>query len=207
MRCASPHCCAAVPICGAVECARERRSADGLRCAADLEHAARAVDRGVRDQLDVGAVELAGMVDDHVDGVGPRDQDVPAADAHVGASEERTAERGGLDDRFGERAPARLLEDQYEVDHREPEPAVRFGREHADDAHLRELVPQTGNPTGLVRPRGAYVCGRALLVEELAYRVAERDLVLGERESHRQRLGSPSTRSAITLRWISFVPA
>ena len=44
-------------------------------------------------------------------------------------------------------------------------------------------------------------------VEQVAHRVAERELVVGEREAHRHFLGSPSTRSAMTLRWISLVPA
>jgi hypothetical protein len=33
-----------------------------------------------------------------------------------------------------------------------------------------------------------------------AHCVAERHLIIGEGEAHRQRLGSPRTRSAITLR-------
>ena len=102
---------------------------------------------------------------------------------------------------------ARLLEDEHEVDHREPEPAARLRREHSDHAHVGELLPEAGIRPVCVRPRGADVRGRALLLEELAHRVAERDLIVGEREAHRQRLGSPSTRSAITLRWISLVPA
>ena len=57
---------------------------------------------------------------------------------------------------------------EHEVDHREAEPAARFRREHADDAHLGELLPQAGDAAGLVRPRGAHVRGRALLVEEVA---------------------------------------
>ncbi|GIU89706.1 MAG: hypothetical protein KatS3mg010_0805 [Acidimicrobiia bacterium] len=47
--------------------------------------------------------------------------------------------------------------------------------------------------------------GRALLREQLAQPVAQLELVGGEGEPHRR--GSPSTRSATTLRWISFVPA
>ena len=58
---------------------------------------------------------------------------------------------------------------------------------------------------GLVGPRRAHVRGRALLREQIAQRVAQGELLLGEREPHAR--GRPSTRSAITLRWISLVPA
>jgi hypothetical protein len=43
--------------------------------------------------------------------------------------------------------------------------------------------------------------------EQLALRDATRDLLVREREVHAYFLGRPSTRSAITLRWISLVPA
>ena len=45
----------------------------------------------------------------------------------------------------------------------------------------------------------------ALDDDEVAFRDAVRDLVVGEGEPHRR--GSPSTRSAAMFRWISFVPA
>jgi len=98
-----------------------------------------------------------------------------------------------------------LFEDQDEIDHRQPEPAFRLGREHADDAHRFELVPESWDPTCRIRPRLTYVRGGALLGQEVTHGVAVRELIVGEGEPHRR--GKPSTRSAITLRWISFVPA
>jgi hypothetical protein len=47
----------------------------------------------------------------------------------------------------------------------------------------------------------------ALAREEVPHGVAEQPLVFGEVESHGYFLGSPRMRSAITFRWISFVPA
>ena len=61
-----------------------------------------------------------------------------------------------------------------------------------------------------VRVGRAQVGGGALLREDSADRVAELDLVLVEGEAHGVRpqfRGSPSMRSATTLRWISLVPA
>src|SRR5665213_1081520 len=85
------------------------------------------------------------------------------------------------------------------------EAAVRLGGEHADHAHPGELFPQSRDPTAGIRPGGAHVRGRAFLLEQLPHCVAERELIVGEAESHVQRRGNPSTRSAITLRWISLV--
>ena len=123
------------------------------------------------------------------------------------ALQQRHSERRGLDDRLRHRATAGLLEDEHEIDHREAEPAARLRREHSDDAHVGELLPEAGDTAGRVRPGGANVRGRAFLLQQLTHRVAKRDVIVGEREAHGQRRGIPSTRSAITLRWISFVPA
>ena len=191
----------------AVEGGREHVVGDGCGRAPNLEHAARAVDRRIRDQLDRAGVETAGCGDDDVGRVGPGYELPPGRDCEIGSVEQGHAEGRGLDDRLGCRATAGLLEDQHEIDHREPEPPARLGREHADHAHLRELVPEPGNAPSRVRPSLADVRGRALLFQELTHRVAKRELVVGESEPHGQRLGIPSTRSAITLRWISFVPA
>jgi hypothetical protein len=121
--------------------------------------------------------------------------------------EQRGAERRRFDDRLGRRASSRLLEDEHDIHHVHAHTAARLGQQHADDAHLGELVPEPRDATGLVRPRFAHVRGGAPALQQLAHRVAERELVVGEGEAHDYFLGRPRTRSAITLRWISFVPA
>ena len=66
--------------------------------------------------------------------------------------------------------------------------------------------PQRSVRAGIVDVR-AHERRRALLVEQLARRVAQQFLVVGEREVHRVRLGGgPSTRWAMMLRWISDDP-
>ena len=93
---------------------------------------------------------------------------------------------------------AGLLEEQAAGPARGPAPSAVYSRE----------VP----PQRLVRARivdvRAHERGRALAFEQLARRVAQQLLVVGEREVHRapQRLGRPSTRWAMMLRWISELP-
>src|SRR5204863_7137247 len=94
--------------------------------------------------------------------------------------------RPRLDDGLGHARPTRLLEDEHAVE------LVELEQTHADAP-----LPQAGYATGFVLPRGAPGMRWTLLLEQVARRVAEGQLVVGEGEPHR---GSPSTRSATTLR-------
>src|SRR5439155_6757551 len=145
--------------------------------------------------------------DDDVRRVGPRHELESSSDHPAGIAEQRSTECRRLDDRPGERMTAGLLEQQHGVDEAQAQAARAFGNEQADDPDVDELLPEPGHAPGVVGPRLADVTRRALLREQVTKRVAERELVVGEREPHRQRLGSPRTRSAMTLRWISLVPA
>ena len=53
----------------------------------------------------------------------------------------------------------------------------------------------------------ARTCRGQLSRQDLAYRSGQLPLIGGESEAHQRPLGSRSTRSATTLRWISLVPA
>ncbi len=64
-------------------------------------------------------------------------------------------------------------------------------------------TPRSSSPAGASHAART-TAGVALLGEEVAHGVAERELVVGEPEPHR---GSPRRRSAAMLRWISLVPA
>ena len=122
----------------------------------------------------------------------------------LGADQRRRHHRR-LDDRVRQRDAARLLEDRHEVGLVKAEPAVGVGHEQTEHAHGVEARPHAAIEFAAGAPAaGAHVGRRRLLGEEVARGVAERDLVVGEREVHR---GSPSTRSAAMLRWISLVPA
>ncbi len=114
-----------------------------------------------------------------------------------------------LDDRIGQPDPTRLLEQQHEVELGQAETAEGLGHLDPEHAHLGQRRPHVGQATVVVDPRVAHLLGLALLVEQVAHGVAEQDLVVGEGEAHRSAyfLGRPSTRSAMTLRWISLVPA
>src|SRR5204862_6837275 len=101
------------------------------------------------------------------------------------------ATRPGLDDGLRRARPARLLEDEDAVE-----------RVELEQPHLDELLPEAGHPAGVVLPRRPHGVGRALLLQQVARRDPEGELVVGEGEPHR---GNPRTRSATTLRWISLV--
>jgi hypothetical protein len=103
--------------------------------------------------------------------------------------------------------PTQLLDHADEVDLGEAHAALVLGHEQGDDAHLDQAVPKAGHAS-VAGPGLAQPLGRALLGQQLGHGFAEGDLVVGEGEVHRSYFrGSPSTRSATTLRWISFVPA
>ena len=181
----------------------------------------------------------------------------PARSSSVGvgrAGHERAAQVGGdhaarraeqrrrhhrrLHDRVREGDPARLLEDRHEeATRRAPgrrRPRAR-GATSTPIASRLSHTPRSSSPARRV-PRGAHHRRRGLLGQQVAHRVAERDLVVRQREPHGrlQQLsrreapasprpscggrsgatpgacdhrGSPRTRSAAMLRWISLVPA
>ena len=173
-----------------------------------FEEPAGAVDGGTGSERHVRALAAALGGEDGVGGVGPGDPVLARGNREVGPPEERYAPGRGLHDRFRHRESSGLFEHEHEVDKREPEPSCRLRGEHADHAHGGELIPETGHTAGGVRPRGAHVRRRAFVDEEVAGRVADRELLFGEGEVHGCYFrGRPRTRSAITLRWISLVPA
>ena len=132
----------------------------------------------------------------------------PVATPATWSASERQRDRGVLDDRLGQRGPARLLEQQHEVELVQPEPARGLGRGQADTPIAASAAHAPGSDRRRSSTRRARRSGGHSFVEQVAHRVAERELVVGEGEAHRRYfLGRPSTRSATTLRWISFVPA
>ena len=170
-----------------------------------------AVDGGDRgDGGDVSAGEheaLAGAEEERV-GVG-RARDVRASEVGrhhpEAAADERGRHHRRVHQRVREGDATRLLEDRHEEGLVEPHAPVGLGHEQAEDAHRIEAVPHAAvELAGRRIPRGADHRRRALLREEVADRVAERDVVVRQPEPHR---GSPRRRSAAMLRWISLVPA
>src|SRR5206468_3855434 len=111
------------------------------------------------------------------------------------------------DHRLGERGAAELLVEQHGRGLVEAEPALLLGDGEARDPELGELAPELGRAPRIALPERADAGRRALAGEEVAHRLLERQLVVVEEEAHRGYRGRPSRRSAITLRWISFVPA
>ena len=126
------------------------------------------------------------------------------------ARQERRRDGRGFDDRLGKRGAAGLLERQHQRHLVETEPARTLGHQHAQDAELGERRPARRDraPCSLL-PDGAHRGRRTDALEHAADAVAEAELLLVEREMHAvgQSRGRPSTRSAMTLRWISLVPA
>ena len=125
----------------------------------------------------------------------------------IGLDQESRCHGRGLEQRFWQRRPAGLLEKQDQVELTHTQPTVGFGHRETDDPELGERAPQNRRVGRTGIPSCAHDLGRALLGEELPDRITEQQLIVGEREAHAYFLGSPSTRSATTLRWISLVPA
>ena len=143
-----------------------------------------------------------------------RGDQLAAGDPAGGLDRRRVAGEGRDDDCHrldhgpGHRRVAELLEQQDRVDDAEAHPAGVLRSEDADDAHVGELLPQRRAVGPAVLPQRAQVGGGELLREQVAETVGEQELVVGESEAHRQTpFGSCRTRSAMMLRWISFVPA
>ena len=120
-------------------------------------------------------------------------------------------EGGGLEERFGQAGVPRLFEDAHEVDVVETQPVGRGRHDECGRAELGEDRPAVGGKLGagvfvgeLERTERVDV---ALGIEHGAHAAAQRVLIVGEGEIHAQARGSPSRRSATTLRWISLVPA
>ena len=82
---------------------------------------------------------------------------------------------------------------------------LRHGR--AEPAELGEIRPRGRVPALLrVRDLGHALQGQRV-AQVVARAVAQLSLILAERELHHRLLGRPSTRSAMTLRRTSDVPA
>ena len=121
------------------------------------------------------------------------------------------AHQHGVYQRLGQRHVADLLGEQHEVELVHAEAAVLLGHRDAGEAELGELRPQRVGAPRCGFPRRADALGRDLGHEELAHRLLEQFLVVGEAEIHVCVLpyarGMPSMRWAMILRWISLVPA
>ena len=92
--------------------------------------------------------------------------------------------------------PARLLEQDRQLDRSEAEPTLVFTDGDAEPAEVDHRGPQIGVPSRGRRVHGADPGRRTLFVEELARGVAQRDLVRGEVEIHQWRtlLRNPTTQ-------------
>jgi hypothetical protein len=167
----------------------------------------------VREQQQIGDVRVR-----HERDVGMADREEGVAGGHAREpllrervvaelGEERRAHRRRRDDGLGERRAAALLEEEHAERLVEAHAAVRVGHECAREPDVGQLLPEVGRAPGLGPPRRAHALGRALRAQEVAHGLLEQQRVLAEAEVHRQSLGMPRMRSAITLRWISFVPA
>jgi hypothetical protein len=166
----------------------------------------------VREQQELRHV---GVGDERARGVPHRDDRAAGGDAleprpeplrRTELDEQRRRHRGRRGERLGQRGAAGLFEHQHRVDLVAAEPAVRLGHQQAQHAELGQLAPQLRRVRAAGVPLLAHVGGRALGLEEIPGRLLEQELLLAEGEVHGY-LGSPSRRSAITLRWISLVPA
>ncbi len=118
--------------------------------------------------------------------------------------ERRRGERRGLEQRLGQAGPAGLFEHAHEVDVAQAQPIGGLGHDECRRAQLGEHGPailgllQAGGPVGQFE--GAQSLRGALGIEDRAHAIAQRLLLVGEREIHDQPRGSPSRRSATTLR-------
>ena len=139
---------------------------------------------------------------------GDRDRDVAGGGASTRTSSSRgTRDRGVLDDRLGERGPARLLEQEHEVEVVATEPPWASGASTPSTPISPSRATAPERPV-VVRPRVAHDLGGHSFVEEVAHGVAEASWSsVKAKRIVIYRRGSPSTRSATTLRWISLVPA
>ncbi len=110
----------------------------------------------------------------------------------------------------GSAAATGFLEHRDHVDFGQAQPAAASVSERVEHADVDQRLPRPGQPARCRLARGSQRSAIAVRRERVAHRVAEGELVVGEGEAHDACLyfrGRPSTRSAITLRWISFVPA
>jgi phasin len=87
------------------------------------------------------------------------------------------------------------------------ETAERRRHRQPQHAHLGQLLPARRRSPAVAGPRGAHLRRRARARQKLPHRPLKHALLVGEGEPHGYLRGSPSSRSATTLRWISLVPA
>ena len=125
--------------------------------------------------------------------------------------ERRRGEGSRLEQGLGQARPPRLFEHAHEVDVAQAQPVGGLGHDERWRAQLGEHGPAV---LGLLGPadlvgqfEGAQRLGGAFGIQHRAHTLAQRLLLVGEREVHDQPRGSPSRRSATTLRCISLVPA
>ena len=108
-----------------------------------------------------------------------------------------------LGHRAGHRVMAEFLAGDHEVGEAGTEAAVVLGHRQRGDSQLGECPPH-GQPRSTVTRGPPAGGGRHLGVSE---HVVQRRGELGPLTGPGGHRGSPSNRSAITVRWISFVPA
>src|SRR5262249_21284593 len=114
--------------------------------------------------------------------------------------EQRHGDERGIAEWRRQRRASRLFEREHEVDRAAAEPAMRLGDEKAEHAELGQSRPgEVVARTNRRRRTGA--------PQRFAHAVPKGELLVAKREMHRHLRGRPSTRSAMTLRWISLVPA
>jgi hypothetical protein len=133
-----------------------------------------------------------------------------SARAASGAARQRsgTAPDGDLGDRLGQRGAPALLEHRDERLLVEAEAAELLRRHDPEEPGVCEHPRERVRAAALRRPRCAHRRRRTPALEQRARPCLERAHVRVEGEVHPRYLrGSPSNRSAMTLRWISFVPA
>ena len=124
-------------------------------------------------------------------------------------SQEGGRDRRRRHDRFGQGGTADLDEDPHRVDVVHPEATELFRNEQSGDSDLAMLGPEFGGAAGFGLPLGPNELDRTFTREKVANGFLKQELVFVEVEFHRSLYfrGMPRIRSAMMLRWISFVPA
>ena len=168
---------------------------------AELTRAARARRIPVDDDQHIGDVGVGN--------VGARRQRRPPPRHRAtlpGRSSTRRADERRLGNRPRSRRATELFEHQDRVELGQPEAARVFRHQQAEDPRLCQRLPDLPAAARSLGAARAHL-GRQLRGQDLAYRPGQLSLIGGESETHQAPLGSRRTRSATTLRWISFVPA
>ncbi len=88
------------------------------------------------------------------------------------------------EERAGKRQAAHLLEHDHHVDQAETEATRGFGYEQARPTHLGEVCPQLVGDAAVVFGHGTHVRAGRFVGEKAAHCLAQRLLVIAEREIH-----------------------